>query len=428
MLPPRQTRCGKYRMKRLLQLFIPLLLLLFLPACADDFEKLNTYYNSGDYILAGQAAVKGFKTKSHQKKIQSFLNKHGHKYVTRSLKKGVRLAKTPSSEHGIIYLKDLVQIFYAFQDMAITIPNLDAGIEKANLTLEALRRQYVEIHYDLGLNALEKHRYRESIEHFENVERYHPSYKETEEKTHDATVAAQRKFKILPFFTPASPLSDLFSSGVQNVFSSRSRIDDRVKTAYIIEGVNVPQRFEYAFYKELSREKSEYVTLLEASETERKADYLIEAAIDVEVTDLQRFPHRELRSSTATYTVEENGTIQSRSTHIDYEILKTSYEIAIAVALSIRFTDSNIEAKHYKIEKTAFREQRYRTEPLSLPANAIQIFYPTDFQRFPDQPEHINTREVLTEAIEITVEDLVEKVLQDMDKDLDPLSIRKLDK
>jgi hypothetical protein len=391
-------------------------------SCGSKFEKLEAYYYTEDYLEAATLSVTYYSDKKVKPKIDSFIEAFGSRLVRKSMEDADSFSLNVESMAGLIYIENLIATFENMEALKFKIKELPLAIEQLNNLFDERRKYYISVHYSKGINAYEDELFQKSLTHFNNVSFYQPTYRELIEYKKRATVHAQRRIVIDPFYQEHISLKDY----VAKVFKKPVQGEIQ-KYEVVIQGLNVSNYLPHRLQEDSEKLSSDYMSYFvqDGDVSTSTSHYQVIGKLDISENDFTVTNITEIKSEMVNVLIAYDDIEVWEKAMFQYEVLKSGYELTVDLKVSVIDIKTQDVVKQFFIKKTDGEEVLYRGHIIQEPENTVEIIYPEAYMKVMETPLFINKRRVVENVLDRVSQEVAQKVNKLVDKDFDPVSFNK---
>jgi len=390
---------------------------------------MQSHFERGEYLEAAKAAVDGLRDPNLKPQILAFMENKGPLVIEKALYQGEILMKRKARRDAIYYHQALIPVLEEMILLDVPLLSLKEAATRAEKNLGIAISQYMTYHYTSGEKAYSQKKYRESIRYFNNVLDYDAYDKETMTYIKEATQKARRILSISPFFKPADPMTQILTETISGLYTNAPPPEGIFETTLIIDGLDLPAKFNAFLLESFNHKKTTFLTVSLDYEDHpiKHTNYYLEGTIDAKVQDNGPSPYNvKTHTSLLRYMRKEKGKEVWQDTYFTYNVYTIEQSVTILIDAQLHLTINNEQISALNFEKTASTETEFRGSAQGLPSNAERILYPPAFLDFPDRPFRINKSLLVNQALKKAAEHLGEKILETIDRDLDPAMLDEL--
>jgi len=403
-------------MRHIILVFITAISLLFLSSCGTDYEKLEAYYFTDNFLEAAQLSVEHYSDPKLKPKIDTFIDTFGSRLLEKLLLETDKRSQNVASNDGLLYVQDTLSTLENMKLQDFNIPDLDQAISDTKKLLSERKKYFIAVHYSRGIESFEAGLYQQALVHFKNVQFYQPTYRDTVDYVKTSMNRAERIILIDQFYREEQTLSNYIA-----VTLLRDQPDIKRKPV-VAQGINVSVDLPKLIKFEADKQSSDYMNYFfkDGFNANEDVDYLVSGKIDLVENDYSDHYLMEVKSELVKVLIDYEN-IQSWETAIfQYEVYKTGYQATLALTLYIYDVQTQELVRQIVVEEEETEEYLYRGRILQEPENAVEIIYPEAFLKTMETPLFINKSRVLDRLFQRAAYEGAEKINRVVDQDLDP--------
>jgi tetratricopeptide (TPR) repeat protein len=364
--------------------------LLVISGCNSELKKAQTAYQKGLYINAAESTIQAYQ--QSPKKTQAFLSDKGAELLTRLKRQGDILMQNPTQDKAILYYKTLGTLLKELKQLGADIPGLDPSIEEVSKKEKQALEVYLDQHYRLGEKALSAKNYRESVIHFQAIQRFQPQYKNTAALLNEASKKA-------------------FKTVIVSAFKHR---DGTQVVPLKFETIVVDDTLTLSLMNRLTTKKSNFVSFsLNTQETPPpSSNWIIEGNIKASEEWIPGFVDSEKRLDVLEFSYKKGALVMTEKSTFSYTVYRKHYTIKIELLIRLTPQDRPELARNIFVEEELEDIKSYRDQSRDIPQNAQTILYPVAYSSLPDLEPDLNKEYVIKRAIDLAAEKAASQILE----------------
>ena len=369
-----------------------ILSLFLLVGCSNRVKDMEVYYQSGQYLEAGQCAVETLKDPNLSPQTLAFIRTNGDMLLEKALYQADMLMKEPNG-NAIYYLKALISVLEQMHLLGVPLPHLEITIVDAEAKLKEATAQFVQSEYKLGYSDFLQQRFRSATGHLRHVQLYARNYTPTLNTTILAAVQGANRTISLRITSPvAEPIQ--------------------------IYDIDVYRRFNESLMGTLKNNKSEFVnfTLDPVQGSLENTHYYVCGTLETSVYDQP--PQVSQAEEWVDYNVHgQNGETQTSTCKVNYVLFTVEYKVIVYVKVDVYSTQTQAKLTTFSFERSASEKGYFRSEPSNLPLYGQPYRFSDAFKAIPTL-DTLNRAAVTKKAIASAADTLAQDLLKMLDKDL----------
>lgn len=397
-----------------------------LVGCSNAFDQMKAAYEAENYIQAAQYAVEGYQNPDLRAEVETFLTDNGVTLIDAMLDQGEALEReTPPSERAIWYWQSVDNLVQRMIEEDLPLPDLsDVSVFIQDHLDASIIRFTRRLNRD-SRTAYESKEYRKSIQLIDKVRDYQTQFPGMDERYDLANKKAARTLSITPIIKPADDLTKFIRNTVSGLLDQETlKADDVLPVSLRIDQVNIPKTITTAVHDRILSNKSRFirVSIDDPSVDISDTDYYLEAFVDASKEYTLRRPvFSETRVDTLRYSYDDGDSIRWRSTSFSYDVYEVLYRITVQVRANLYLTRTNQKIKSIVFDETVKDDVRFRKKAKNLPLHSLEVEFPDEYLSFPTTAHSLNKSAVIKAAIRKAAKRLSQEVLDEVDRDLDPV-------
>lgn len=362
-----------------------------LSACANDFQKLEAEYFAGRYLSTLELALKAYENPELNPKVSAFLQKQGPRFLEKIDLSVQQALSDLTTDAGLRYTYAIINLYR--QILTTKIPLSHDIIQKQQLSFQQK--------YNAALSSYLKQEEKRATASF------------SQEKFREAVTYANHVLTYLPQQKTMLTLKEVAEKKAKRVLYLMPSQHQLTKSQFLLQGLNISDQLTLILANTLRQEKSKYLSLSSSSEN---AHYTLHTEFLITEKDSQLYPIKEIKQDALRYLVKEGGVEQWVSTISHYEILSAGYECTLSISATL-LHPSQKSPHTFKVQKTIKRDSLFKGKPMVVPANAIQIQYPSDYTQLRDNPIPIDKQQTIKDGLALASQELIRAILSEIDQD-----------
>lgn len=394
-------------------------LITLLSGCGNSYEQMEQQYQQGKYLEASQHAVKALQNPELKPQVEIFLQQKGGRILDRLILEGELLMKRTREEKSILYFQALIPVLEQLLLLNAPIPDLDKKIRNTEILLQKAILNYCDENYTLATDAYKNTELRDTIRYLDKIKKYKPSYRGTPAIYSEAMYDSVRNVILHPFI---HPLKSNESLEVQNLatFEQQDRFNE------VIEGVEVTKLLNDSVNDYLNKAKSEFLHFFRPSSlVQDRRHYEIKGWLKVieTQTELDRGEYKQIHD-TLKFRLRQDDLYWEEIPYT-FGVYQHRYKITIEARIVIQIHQDKEVVSDFVTEGSAFELKETLADKDAVPAGAIELLYPTRYLQVSDDRFDIDKTYVLKRAIDEVSLKVAQDILATIDKQKDPIFLRK---
>jgi len=361
-----------------------------LSACANDFQKLEAEYFAGRYLSTLELALKSYENPELKPQLSAFIQKQGPRFLEKIDLSVQNALSDLTTDAGLRYTYAIINIYHQILKTKIPLSHdiIQQQQKRFQEKYNAALSLYLNQEEKKANASFSQEKFREAVTYANHVLAYLPHQKTMASLKEEAEKRAKRVLYLVP---------------------SQHKI---TKSQFLLQGLNISDQLTLALANSLRQEKSHYLSVTTSS---KNAHYTLQTEFLITEIDSQLYPIKEIKQDTLRYLVKEGGVEQWVSTISHYEILSAGYECNISISATL-LSPSQKTINTFKIQKTIKRDSLFKGKPMMVPANALQIQYPSDYTQLRDNPIPIDKHQTIKDALALASQELIRAILAEIDQ------------
>ena len=387
------------------------LICLFLVGCPSDLAQLEQAYFSDKYFLTLKLISEMELSKSNQKKVSVFL-KQNHKTLEKEILNECKkiLAKGYAREtvdQVIQARRDALKISKQFPNKISEefLKNFDEQVEKIK------DRSIQQLKY-LSKAAANAKLHRKGIEHINHLQILIKLNNEEEKRLDNHQKQVSRNIIFFPVLASDETITEVVA---RNSVKMPHENKKNQRDLYQYD-VNIPVVFERYIEGYLENKKSEYLTFYSSVTKNEQAHYYLFCRLNIsEVISEEKLLYEE-----SYIQYRHTGERDWRQSSMEYELYEQEKAYKLMVDSELRLPSTNKKVGHFIFEVDATQTFHRVGDFLNMPVGVSEVIYPADYLNYKSPGLEIPEKEYILKLIQDAGQVLTIKLLNVIDKDLDP--------
>ena len=408
-------------MVRLLILSIALFLLV---GCTSNMEHVRLAFQAGDYHTVSVKIIDELNRSPVSNDVLEFLNEYGEIFILKGYKKGQFLLTKQQYIECMDLTSAYMFVLESFDQKGYFPELVPLHLDFAMDLFKQAKSEFITFKYELASRDFNQKRYRSSYFHLLDLHAHTRGYKESLVLEERAFANAQRHVSISPFIKLADPISIFLNKSLSQVFGGH--FHDNIELngiPLIIDGIDITAKFNQTMMELLQQKKSQFLTI--TFDTIREdisgSTYYVEGILDAEVDDFSNQPIEETRSDVLLFRYSTSEPWQEFP--FDYTVQKVQYGLNLIVKADIYMTHNDEKVSSLYFNKRFDDSFLIRGEPITFPSGSPIVQFPSNYLQYPQTIRKMNAAYVIDQTILNAAGELVSKIIETIDNDLDPYSL-----
>lgn len=400
------------------------MLLWLLYGCGTStVQEAQKLYQEGRYVEASESAMRALKNPQLQEEANQFLMANGETLINKAIQKGLELeAATTNYEEAIRYFQALKQLGLQIESQQIPVPHIQQLNNQIYDQTEQVIKKQAESQYVQGRLAFEAMQYRSSFMCFKKVNQVRTEYHDTVNWLRRAFQYAQRNIGIAPMYKKTDAATEQVNEALSKVFSTKK--NEKLKIPLIVYNINLTEALSKAIIENANQKKSPFFKwyLFDDITSQSAVHYGINGTIDAQIISEETEPIRARVQDVLQYSVKNGDKFEWKEAPLEYDVFSTRLVFKIIIDGAMMIPSTNQQVAEIKLDKTYQKETAFRSKPVSIPQEAINLKFPSRYLGLKTQPERMDEAEIISSALNDIAGALIEQVQAQLDAEPDAYS------